>query len=572
MKSSPAKFNKRVRPILSRYQLVDDDTVVEALKDPEGRSLTEVLIEKGELDEGRYLAALARETGVPPIDVNKVEPRPDVLELLPENLAKYYGVIPISRVGKVLALAVSDPYDIVKLDDIAMVTSCTIRPVVSTDHAIKGVITQVYDRGGKRMPDLMADMGVDPDLEINAKADEPDDFLDEIADGEGDSPVVKLVNLIIYQAIRDRASDIHIEPQEKYINVRYRFDGVLSEVMRPPIKLINSLVSRVKIICGLDIAERRVPQDGKFQLKVDGRQVDFRVSTLPMVHGEKVVMRILDASNLALDLQSLGFEEKSQNDIQEAIAVPYGMMLVTGPTGSGKSTTLYSCLRAVMSPEQNIVTVEDPVEYQLEGVNQVPVNAKRGLTFAAALRSILRQDPDTILIGEIRDIETAEIAIKAALTGHLVFSTLHTNDAPSSITRLVDMGMDAFLVSSSVHCIAAQRLARRLCEDCKAPVGGKLDARQLVKVGFQKEDFENFQMFKAVGCNRCSGGYKGRFALLETMPVSEDLRRLVVAGKSALDIKAAAVEEGMITLRRCGLLNVLRGKTSLEEILRVTRL
>jgi type IV pilus assembly protein PilB len=321
---------------------------------------------------------------------------------------------------------------------------------------------------------------------------------------------------------------------------------------------------------GLDIAERRVPQDGKFQLRIDGRQVDFRVSTLPTVHGEKVVLRILDSTSLALSLETLGFEEKALKDIRDAITSSFGMMLVTGPTGSGKSTTLYSCVNEVLSPTENITTVEDPVEYQIEGVVQVPVNVKRGLTFSRALRAILRQDPDTVMIGEIRDLETAEIAIKAALTGHRVFSTLHTNDAPSTVVRMVDMGIDPFLVASATQCIAAQRLSRRLCEDCKREAG-PLPARRLEALGFLPEEADGAKLWEPVGCSRCQGGYRGRFALLETMPMNDDLRRVVVEGGSALTIREIALEQGMVTLRRAGLLNALRGKTSLEEILRVTQ-
>jgi type IV pilus assembly protein PilB len=339
----------------------------------------------------------------------------------------------------------------------------------------------------------------------------------------------------------------------------------------PPKKMQNAIASRIKIISGLDIAEKRKPQDGKFQIKVDNRKIDFRVSILPTIHGEKVVLRILDSSNLTLNLDLLGFEDKALKDIREAIAQPYGMLLITGPTGSGKSTTLYSSIREILCVEDNIVTVEDPVEYQLEGVSQVQVSVKRGLTFAAALRSILRQDPDTILIGEIRDQETVEIAVKAALTGHLVFSTLHTNDAPSSITRMVDMGVDPFLVASSVVCVAAQRLARKLCEECKKPLDYKPPAEHLLQLGFKPEEIDNLVLYQAVGCPRCdSKGYKGRFAILETLPLIEDLRRIIIRGGSALDIKAEAMKHDMITLRRCGLLNVIKGRTTLEEVLKNT--
>ncbi len=568
--SNQTKFNRRLGKLLTQFDLVKEQALTEALeKVTKDLSLTEILIESGAVDEGAILSALSRETGFPPIDVTKLTSDEKLLEVLPENLARYYGVIPVGKVGRSLTLAVADPFDIVKFDDISMVTSCTIKPVLSTDFRLRKAIPELYNAAGKRIEELLEGMG-DHDLELKDDRAQDDDVDDLNLEG-GDSPVVKVVNHIIYQGIKDRASDIHIEPFERSIKVRYRMDGILRESVAPPVKMHNSIVSRIKIMCGLDIAERRIPQDGKFQLRVEGRQVDFRVSTLPTVHGEKVVMRILDASNLALSLDTLGFEEKCLADIRAAITVPYGMMLVTGPTGSGKSTTLYSCVSEVMKPDDNIVTVEDPVEYQLEGVIQVPVNNKRGLTFAAALRSILRQDPDTVMIGEIRDLETVEIAIKAALTGHLVFSTLHTNDAPSTITRMIDMGVDPFLVASATQCIAAQRLARRLCNECKRPVEEKFPKERLLELGFLEADLKDLVLHEAVGCGRCARGYKGRFALLETLPITEDLRRCIITGGSALDIKDIALTEGMISLRRAALLNAMRGKTSIEEVLRVTR-
>lgn len=568
MNRNAHKINKRLRQIISRHGLIEEPRIQEVLAEQADKTLTQVLLDSRELDEGRFLSALAKETGIPPIDLDKVEMPDELGELLPENLARYYGAIPVAKVGKILSLAVSDPFDIVKLDDISMVTSCTIKPVLSTDFTIERRIPEMYNASKRQVQDLIDGMG-DPQFEISEvdNTEEDEDFLSE----SQASPVIKLVNLIIFQGIRDKASDIHIEPFERYVRVRYRQDGVLREAMQPPVKMLNPMVSRIKIMCGLDIAEKHRPQDGKFQLKIEGRQIDFRVSTLPMVHGEKVVLRILDSSNLALSLDSLGFESKSLSDIREAISKPWGMMLVTGPTGSGKSTTLYSSIREVLSVTENIVTVEDPVEYQLDGVNQVPVNPKRGLTFAAALRSILRQDPDTVMIGEIRDLETIEIAIKAALTGHLVFSTLHTNDAPSTVTRMIDMGVDPFLVASATQCIAAQRLARRLCNDCKVPMDPALPPERLLALGFREEEIEEgLTLYEPKGCKLCSAGYRGRFALLETLPITEELRRLIITGASAPEIKAGALKEGLITLRRCGLENVKRGKTSVEELMRVT--
>ena len=568
--STQAKFNRRLGKILTQFKLVKEEDLSDALeKVTKERSLTEILIEEGSVEEGAILSALSRETSFPPIDVGKLVADENLMEVIPENLARYYGVIPVGKVGRTLTLAVSDPFDIVKFDDISMVTSCTIKPVLSTDYRIRQAIPEIYNAAGKRIEELLDGMGGDPELELSDS--NIDDDVEDLNLEGGDSPVVKVVNHIIYQGIRERASDIHIEPFERSVKVRYRMDGVLRESVAPPTKMHSSIVSRIKIMCGLDIAERRVPQDGKFQLRVEGRQVDFRVSTLPTVHGEKVVLRILDASNLALNLDTLGFEERCLKDIRDAISVPYGMLLVTGPTGSGKSTTLYSCVSEVLCPDDNIVTVEDPVEYQLEGVIQVPVNNKRGLTFAAALRSILRQDPDTVMIGEIRDLETVEIAIKAALTGHLVFSTLHTNDAPSTVTRMIDMGVDPFLVASATQCIAAQRLARRLCNECKRPVEQEVPPERLLQLGFKEEDLKDLVLHEAVGCGRCSNGYKGRFAILETLPMTEDLRRCVIGGGSALEIRDVGLSEGMVTLRRSALMNVMRGKTSIEEVLRVTR-
>ena len=564
------KFDKRLKSILSRRKLLGEDVLGECLAKAEDsdRSLTQVLLESQATTEDALLNVLSEETQLPPINVYKVQPNEGLAEVLPENLAKYYGVIPISRMGNLLTLAVSNPFDILQIDDIQIVTGCDIRPVLSTDVSIQKAIPEVYNRGQQMVQDLLENID-DPEVELKESKSEVED----IGNLDGDAaqaPVVKLVNLIIFQGVQSRASDIHIEPLEKQVRVRYRMDGVLVEKLSPPKKMHNALVSRIKIMSGLDIAEKRKPQDGKFQIRANGRQIDFRVSTLPLIHGEKVVLRILDSSNLTLSLDSLGFEKKALDDIRYAIAQPYGMLLVTGPTGSGKSTTLYSAIREVLNPKDNIITVEDPVEYQLEGVNQVQVNVKRGLTFAAALRSILRQDPDTILLGEIRDKETVEIAVKAALTGHLVFSTLHTNDAPSTITRMVDMGVDPFLAASSVACVAAQRLARKLCDDCKKPMEVVPPAEHLLQLGFPRSELKSLELYEPVGCQRCAAGYKGRFALLETMPLSTEIQRIVIEGGSALDIRNKAIEQEMITLRRCAILNAIRGKTSLEEVLRVT--
>lgn len=567
------KMDKRLCTLLVKRGFLTHERSEEVLKGAteNGKGIEELLFEKGFVSEADLIASVAQEVNLPPIDLAKVKVAAEVLEDLPQDLAVYYGVLPVAKIGNILTLAVSNPFDIVKLDDVETVTGCDLRPVVSSERAIKKGIDRAYNPGEQEMSNLLEGQASEEAQEVELaeqKVDEDVDLAEITGAGSEASPVVKLVNLIIYQAIKEGVSDIHIEPYEKRLRVRYRQDGVLREALSPPKRMQNAIVSRVKVMADLDIAEKRKPQDGKFQVKVDGRGVDFRVSVLPVVHGEKVVARILDPTNLSLALDKLGFEPKATADFKSAIAASYGMVLVTGPTGSGKSTTLYSALREMLSVTENIVTVEEPVEYQLEGVNQVPVNAKRGLTFASALRSILRQDPDIVMIGEIRDAETAEIAVKAALTGHLVLSTLHTNDAPSTITRLVDMGIDPFMVASSTILVSAQRLARKLCEECKEP----LDAppERLLAVGFTEADLAGIKLFKPKGCSRCTQGYKGRFALLETLPVDNDLARIIIQGKSALDIKVAALEKGMVTLRRCGLLNVMRGRTTIEEILNVT--
>ncbi|MHC4915007.1 MAG: GspE/PulE family protein [Planctomycetota bacterium] len=564
------KFDKRLGSILAKKGLVTQEQVDDALgrATNEKKSLTELVVGAGTVSENDIVGCVAEEMNLPPIDVSKVEVEKDALDLIPEDLAQYYQVLPIAKIGKALTLAVANPFDILTLDDVKIVTGCELLPVVSTDMSVIKGISRAYNKAEKEMAELFNKEGdADEDLILTEKSEDDDDEALLAAEGE-EAPVVKLVNLIILQALREGASDIHIEPFEKYLRVRYRVDGACHESINPPLKMHSAIVSRIKIMSEMDIAERRRPQDGKFQMKVQGRQVDFRVSILPMVHGEKVVIRILDTSSLALSLDTLGFEEKSLKDFRSSINSPYGMILVTGPTGSGKSTTLYSAVKEVLSVEDNITTVEDPVEYQLDGVNQVPVSEKRGLTFAAALRSILRQDPDTVMIGEIRDAETIGIAVKAALTGHLVFSTLHTNDAPSTVTRMVDMGVEPFLVGAATLLIAAQRLGRKLCTECKDKLD--LPVESLVEAGMAEKKAKKAKPFGPKGCGRCSGGYKGRFALLETMPLNEDLRRVITEGGTSLDIKHKALEQGMQTLRMVGLENVLRGKTSLEEILQIT--
>ncbi len=565
-------FHRKLRQILLKGGAVEEAALDAAItqSESESRPVTELLCKQGLAKPKELLGLIAREIGLTPLDLGHVLTDPEVAEYFPEELAKKYSVCPISKIGQCITVAMHDPFDVVKVDQLRLETKSEIRPVVALEESIQEAIQRCYGPGTTEMQDLVSGMHED---DVKLKEAEPEHDAanqHDITDTAEGSPAVKLVNMVIYQAIRDKASDIHIEPFEKEIRVRFRQDGMLKEVLSPPKNMSQAILSRIKIMAGLDIAERRKPQDGKFQVKVETRQIDFRVSTLPVVHGEKAVLRILDQSNLALQLETLGFEQRCLDDYAKAIKAPYGMILITGPTGSGKSTTLYSAINAIHQPHVNIVTVEDPVEYQIHGVNQVPVNPKREMTFAAGLRAILRQDPNIILIGEIRDKETIEIATKAALTGHLVLSTLHTNDAASTITRMMDMGLDAFMVSSSVLLICAQRLARKLCENCKQPA--QIPEERLAELGYTPAQSSGGQFFMNTpeGCGRCARGYKGRFALLETMPFTETIKRMVVLGKSIQEIKKQAIADGMITLRQAALLNAMRGKTSLEEVARVT--
>ena len=588
------KFAARIKKVLLKHGAGETNRLEEAFAAAEkadATSLAEFLLQREFLDETSLLSAMAQETNFPPIDLDKVSPAKDALDSLNPELATYYCVLPVARLGNLLTLAVGNPFDILKLDDVRTLTNCDLRTVVSTERTIRRNIARAYhgeENGGEGGGELVTETGSDaaqaaeaalaemnpeelPDVDMEIKKD-----VEEVVDlskaqaEASNSPVIKIVNNLIIKALSEKASDIHIEPFEKVIKVRLRMDGVLRETHNPPRSLLNSIISRIKIMSNLDIAERRVPQDGKFQVKFEGRQVDFRVSILPTIHGEKAVLRVLDSSSLNLGISQLGFEKEAEMAFRRALSASYGMLLVTGPTGSGKSTTLYASLREVLDPEENVCTVEDPVEYQLEGVVQVPINVKRGMTFAGALRSILRQDPDTIMIGEIRDFETADIAVKAAITGHLVFSTLHTNDAASSITRLVDMGIDKFMVASSTILIAAQRLCRKLCDKCKAPVDVMPEKKYALGLGFLESDFANWQLWKKVGCNACTGGYKGRFAILEALEIGEDLRRMVIEGRAASEMKDQAIKLGLLTLRRTGILNAMRGRTTLEEVIRMT--
>jgi len=561
------RVSGKIRRLLLDAQLVSEADWNSARE--KGGRVLETLISSGVLGEDTFLEALGTATGIPPVDLSRVNPDPAALALLTHETCQEHAILPLAKNGDILTLATGDPFDVLLLDDIKRHSGCQIRQVLSNPVAIKRAIERVFQTNAKQVQTLLDQVKTGSELEVKVAEEAKDIDLAGTAEGD-DAPAVKLVNLVLLRALKEKASDIHVEPGDKVLRVRYRIDGAMKVVMTPPKVMLNAIISRLKILAQLDIAERFAPQDGKFQIRYEGRSIDLRLSILPVVGGEKAVMRILDQGSLALKLDTMGYEARSLSDIQKAIDAPYGMLLVTGPTGSGKSTTLYSCVAAVATDDLNVVTVEDPVEYRMDGVNQVPVNPKRGMTFAGALRSILRQDPDVILVGEIRDTETADIAIKAALTGHLVLSTLHTNDAASTIVRLVDMGVDPYLVSSSLLCIGAQRLARKLCDQCHVQI--ELPLPELLSVGFTEPTLQNLKLYQPnpKGCGRCNGGYRGRFAILETLYLDETLKRMVVERRSVHDLKSEAVRQGMLTLRQVGLLNAARGRTSLEEVLRVT--
>jgi type IV pilus assembly protein PilB len=537
----------------------------------EGRDAVQTLIEQGVLTEEGIAETICGAAGIAPINLGQIVPDPEALASISEAECKRSRILPLTKNADVLTLAVTDPFDVLLFDDIRRETGCYVRTVYANATALSAALDAAFDQGAKQVAEMMEEVSVVEDVHIEEYEEETQDIAQEGGE-ESEAPAVKLVNLILLRALKAKASDIHIEPGQRSVGVRYRIDGRMRAIMSPPKAILPSLTSRLKILANLDISERQVPQDGKFQVRYEGRSIDCRLSVLPVVGGEKCVIRILDAGSMALSLESMGYEPKCLADIRAAIESPYGMLLVTGPTGSGKSTTLYSCVQAVACEEVNVTTVEDPVEYQMDGINQVPVNPKRGLTFAGALRSILRQDPDVVLLGEIRDKETADIAVKAALTGHLVLSTLHTNDAPGTVSRLADMGVDPFMVSSSLLCVCAQRLGRRLCTHCRKPIE-RPSLERLVGWGLHSSDLQDEHTFyeaDPAGCRQCTQGYRGRFPIFETMNVTPAIKRLIIEGVSKADLKAQAIDEGMLTLRRVGMLNAARGMTSIEEILRVT--
>jgi type IV pilus assembly protein PilB len=596
----------RIGELLLKEKRITPAQLQEALnyQKTSGGKLGYNLVKLGFVKDEEITALLSKQYGVPSINLAQFEIDAAIVKLIPAETAQKYQIIPLSRAGATLTIAMTDPTNVFAMDDIKFMTGYNVEPVVASETAVADSIARYYPATAAPPPRIVepkkkkepkieqsANLNNAATLEMVTRAleetaghieDEDVEMLEEIEQIDvstlekqgGEAPVIRLVNLMLMSAIQKGASDIHIEPYEKDFRVRFRIDGILYNVMAPPMKFRDAITSRVKIMSKLDIAEKRLPQDGRIKIRFgDGeggtKEIDFRVSILPTLFGEKIVMRLLDKDKLMLDMTRLGFESDSLRKLETAISKPWGMVLVTGPTGSGKTNTLYSSIAKINTPETNIMTAEDPVEFNLVGVNQVQVKENIGLNFAAALRSFLRQDPNIILVGEIRDFETAEIAVKASLTGHLVLSTLHTNDAPSTISRLMNMGIEPFLVASSVNLICAQRLVRRLCTECKKDAPH--DPKALVDAGFTAEEAESVVPKKGSGCERCNNtGYKGRVGLYEVMEISEELRELILVGASALELRRKAIDEGMITLRRSGLMKVMDGVTTIEEVARET--
>jgi type IV pilus assembly protein PilB len=577
----------RIGELLLKEKRITPEQLQEVLsyQKTNGGKLGLNLVKLGFVKDEEITALLSRQYGVPSINLSAFEIDPAVTKLIPAETAQKYQIVPLSRSGATLTIAMTDPTNVFAMDDIKFMTGYNVEPVVASDGAVNEALEKYYaltpkpvtNGGGPSVLDAAA-RALDEMPMVDAGAVEVLDELEEISaealarQGE-EAPVIKLVNVILMSAIQKGASDIHIEPYEKELRVRYRIDGLLYNIMAPPMKFRDAITSRLKIMSKLDIAEKRLPQDGRIKIRFadngNAKDIDFRVSCLPTLFGEKIVLRLLDKDKLMLDMTKLGFESESLGKFETAIQKPWGMVLVTGPTGSGKTNTLYSSISRINTQETNIMTAEDPVEFNLMGVNQVQVRESIGLNFAAALRSFLRQDPNIILVGEIRDFETAEIAVKAALTGHLVLSTLHTNDAPSTVNRLMNMGIEPFLVASSVNLICAQRLVRRVCKNCAQP--HPMPAAALVQAGYDPEEAQKVTPVKGAGCERCNNtGYKGRVGLYEVMEVSDELRELVLVGASALELRRKAIDDGMITLRQSGLRKVKEGLTTIEEVARET--
>ncbi len=568
-------MSQRLGDLLIKESAITQEQLEQAqkLQRENGGRLGSALVKLGYLNETEVTTFVSRQYGIPAVNLAYCEIDPAVVKLIPYESAKRYQALPLSRVGSSLTIAVVDPTNVFALDDIKFMTGYNVEPVVASESEVMEGIDRAYStKSEDNLESVIASLdGTEANLEL--QEDETEMNLEDLEKAADQAPIVKLVNMILTEAVKRGASDIHLEPYEKEYRVRLRTDGILHAIMTPPLKAKDAITSRLKIMAKLDISEKRLPQDGRIMLKMNidrkKKQLDFRVSTLPTLWGEKVVLRLLDKENLRLDMTKLGFEPDSLEKFQKAILKPYGMVLVTGPTGSGKTNTLYSAISLVNKPDTNIMTAEDPVEFQLHGVNQVQMKEQIGLNFAAALRSFLRQDPNIILVGEIRDFETAEIAIKAALTGHLVLSTLHTNGAPETISRLMNMGIEPFLVATSVHLIAAQRLVRRICSECGEQVEVPVEA--LVRAGFTPDEAKQVKVKKGRGCTTCNNsGYKGRVGLYEVMEINDELRELILVGASAMELKKKAIANGMTTLRRSGLMKVMQGLTTMEEVARET--
>jgi len=565
--------NRRLGDLLVADGLLTAEQLKKALAEQKGspEKIGSVLVRLNFVNEDQLIGFLSRQYGVPSITLAQLDIESDVLKLVPAPIARKYEVIPVRKMGNSLALAMADPTNVFALDDISFMTNLQVLPLVASQTAIRKAIDRNYESKTEAISSVLSDMQTDLGnvevVEDGAEGAKVDVF--ELKESADEAPVVKLVNMVLVDAIQKGASDIHFESYEKIFRIRFRMDGVLHEMLAPPKRLESAILSRLKIMSNLDIAERRMPQDGRIKLRYNTREIDFRVSTLPTIFGEKAVLRILDKDALKLDMTQLGFDEWSLEKFSAVIHQPYGMVLITGPTGSGKTTTLYSAIHTINSPDVNIMTAEDPVEYNLKGVNQVQINEGIGRTFSAALRSFLRQDPDVILVGETRDLETAQISIRAALTGHLVFSTLHTNDCPSTIARLLDMGIPPFLVASSLLLLLAQRLGRKVCRACREPYDA--DEESLVPYGHVPSGKGKVQFYKGKGCATCNfTGMKGRVAIYEVMPISEELRDAILKNASTAELRSMAQSQGMRSLRQAGLLKVLEGTTTVEEVLRVT--
>jgi len=570
-------MSSRLGELLVKENLISADQLRQALDQQKstGARLGTCLMKLGFITDDEITGVLSRQYGVPSINLKYYEVDANVIKLIPQDTAVRYQIVPLSRVGSTLTIAMTDPTNVFAMDDIKFMTGFNVEPVVASETAIAEAISKFYGetQTGEELDKVMKDLTEGDAADLELASEEQEMNLAELEKAAEEAPIIKLVNLILTDAVKRGASDIHVEPYEKEIRVRFRIDGILQSVMNPPMKLRDAIISRVKIMAKLDISEKRLPQDGRIMIKYRKdnkiKDLDFRVSTVPTLYGEKIVMRLLDKENLRLDMTKLGFEQESLTKFERAILRPYGMVLVTGPTGSGKTNTLYSSIARLNTPETNIMTAEDPVEFQLAGINQVQMKDQIGLNFAAALRAFLRQDPNIILVGEIRDFETAEIAVKAALTGHLVLSTLHTNDAPSTISRLMNMGIEPFLVATSVNLICAQRLVRRICANCKEEL--KVPEQAMLDAGYTHDELATTHISIGKGCGTCNKtGYKGRVGLYEVMEINDELRELILVGASALELKKKAIDNGMISLRRSGLTKVALGMTTIEEVVRET--